>query len=771
MQTTVTPVVPSGSVALASGRPLFSDVQKAFPGLAGSSSNLIGYYFARAPSLAPPVAQSNVVGAEPPTQLFSRFMGLTALTPTFGALSNAPVQPDLHGFAAPVNGTNAVFLAGGLLTALVGGNSGYAASLSVNLFDYLDNRRFHLGTGVCAFAVDPTSPNALPSGALSVASASLGTLALSTSTTTSYNRPVVFRCTNFYGNRGTFTVTLNLVQAPYVAGPTAVYVGESFCPATGQWADATGNGKTASVTAGSMTQAWTLNGRAVLSGSTAARVTFPGGVLPGTGYTIFLISKYSPTAGATSRRILTSSDGANWLSGHYGGMSGVAHHGGWITPTTSAVTGWALGTDQANLYRVNGIQRGTSGAGSQGAWCTLGINTYGTEQSDFSIAYLAVYAATLSGTQIYYAEQALAAQYGLAWLAASIAGRTLNSDSYTVDLATIFSNCSSYAVSSDPRSSAAITGGSVTVTGAYRNTSYAVQVSGSSSAGSIAYASFVIVENQMPPAVTSNPGTQNVSFGGSAACGFSGPDLSYSSSSSSTSEYGYMSGSTYNINADYRNTMYTVTVTAKNTRYDGLNEQSASLQFEVNEYQQNPTSSAIDTQSLGTGSTSINLYTYFNAKNGSSPSFSISGGSPGGALSVSGSTLTISAAYRNMSYSVTVTLKTKDRRGWNEQSTSQTLTVVERGPPQVCADISGTWTDFDFFHDTFDISINVATGIGSATNTSSAFSQTYDLRSTSFNTFVFGTDFMTGTFDGANGISWNRTLTDGSALYFWQRSG
>jgi hypothetical protein len=196
---------------------LFSDIQRAFPGLAGSASNLISDYFARAPSLAPPVARSNVVGADPATQLFSRFMGLNALTPSFGALANSPVAPDNAAFPYPVRGTNAVFLAGGLLTALVGGNAAFRATLSIDLIDYLDNRRFHLGTGVCTFAVDATSANALPSTALSIASSSLGTLALSTNSTTSFNAPVIFRCTNFYGNWGTFTITLNLVPAPYAA--------------------------------------------------------------------------------------------------------------------------------------------------------------------------------------------------------------------------------------------------------------------------------------------------------------------------------------------------------------------------------------------------------------------------------------------------------------------------------------------------------------------------------------------------------------------------
>ena len=53
---TATATVPTGTVSGAAGRPLFSDIQRAFPGLAGSASNLMSDYFARHPSLAPPAA-------------------------------------------------------------------------------------------------------------------------------------------------------------------------------------------------------------------------------------------------------------------------------------------------------------------------------------------------------------------------------------------------------------------------------------------------------------------------------------------------------------------------------------------------------------------------------------------------------------------------------------------------------------------------------------------------------------------------------------------
>ena len=617
---TATATVPTGTVVGASGHPLFSDIQRAFPGLAGSASNLLSDYFARHPTLAPPVAQSNVVGADPPTQLFSRFMGLNALTPSFGALSNAPVPPDNQGLPSPVSGTNAVFLAGGLLTALVGGSAAYAASLSIDLISYLDNRRFHLGTGTCAFAVDSSSANALPSAAASITSTSLGTLALSTSSTTSYNTPVVFRCTNFYGNWGTFTITLNLVPAPYVAGPTAVYVGESFCPTTGQWADASGHGYTALVSAGdtapSTAALWTFNGRAYVTGTTATGVAFPAGVLPSGAYTLFHIARYD---GANNQRIVTSSDGTNWLSGHCAGASGVAYHNGWITGSSDAgtSTAWVLSTDQNGLYRCNGMPRTTAGAGSPST-CKLGINTFAGQASDWAVAYVAVYAGTLTAAEVFNVEQALASQYDVAWYYSAIGGTTLgNTDtnsgscagSYAVALTGVFQNCSGYAVTSDPQSSASVSGSTLTVTGAFRNTSYVVQTSGTSATGAVALTTFTMQENQHPPWVTGNPGTQVLDSGGSVYVPsyFGGPGLWYGVSGG----YAGMSENDANLNAARRNTSYNVTIAAYNQRYDGGNSLGTSTSFTVYENQASPyTIGNPGTQVLDSGG-SVYVPSYF----------------------------------------------------------------------------------------------------------------------------------------------------------------
>ena len=214
--TTLTVTVPSTPA----GRPLFSDIKAAFPGLAGLFNQMSDYH-GRHPSL--PVA--------PNLLTFGHFVGLNALTPSFQALANVAVAPGNVAFPDPLSGTNAVFLAGGLLTGIVGGNAAYAASLTVDLLGYLDNYGFHLGTGTCAFSVYSGS---LPTG-VSLTSASNGTLVVSATAATASPVTVVIKCVNFYGNWNTTTLKINLNPAPYVAGPLAVYTGESFCPTTNRW--------------------------------------------------------------------------------------------------------------------------------------------------------------------------------------------------------------------------------------------------------------------------------------------------------------------------------------------------------------------------------------------------------------------------------------------------------------------------------------------------------------------------------------------------------
>jgi hypothetical protein len=686
--TTLTVTVPSAPA----GRPLFSDIKAAFPGLAGLFNQMSDYH-GRHPSL--PVA--------PNLLTFGHFVGLNALTPSFQALANVAVAPGNVAFPDPLSGTNAVFLAGGLLTGIVGGNAAYAASLTVDLLGYLDNYGFHLGTGTCAFSVYSGS---LPTG-VSLTSASNGTLVVSATAATASPVTVVIKCVNFYGNWNTTTLKINLNPAPYVAGPLAVYTGESFCPTTNRWADVTGGGRTA-VASGVVSSA-TIGGqaRACLTGGTAAAITFPSGVLPAN-YTLVHIAKYN---GAGKQRIVTSSDGTDWLSGHQTGFTGVAFHGGYLTANSDfgGGAGWILSTDQNSLYRCNGMALGSGGGGTT---CRLGINTYAGKASDWAVAMIAVYSSALTAAQLYNVEQALASQYVIAWKAAAVSNTTIGNNSYTAALATVFQNCTSYAVPSNPYSATAVSGSTMTTTGSYRNTTYNVQVSGTADNGSVALATFNVVENQQPPYLSAGIGTQVLNSGGSLACSsyFGGPGLWYGCSGG----YAAVSGSTLNLNTSYRNTAYTVYLTAYNQRYDGGNGQSAQTSFAVYENQSSPyVSQGVGTQTLSAGG---QLYApnYF----GNASSYGCSGGYAG----MSGNYVNLNANYRNTSYTVTLYAYNTRFDGGNGLSASTSFTVTEytpaptaNGSPITTISLSGTAQGSVYLPSYFDgHGVGVWFGLGNA---------------------------------------------------------
>ena len=660
MATTVTPLVPASNVN-------FGSIQRAFPGLAGAASNCISDYYGRYPTPTIPASYATS------SISFSSFRGITALTPSFNALANVPVAPTNAAFPTPLSGTNAVVTAGGLVTAVVGGASTYAASLAFDLLNYLDNKGYHLGTGVATFAVQS---GALPTGA-TLSQANNGTLTLSTSATNNvFNSTVVFRCTNFYGNYNTATIKFNLVPALYYGGALAIYNGESYCPTTGLWADVTGSGRTATTSSGAASVS-SVSGRTTLTGGTGASITFPAGVLPST-YTLVHIAAYN---GANKQRIVTSADGANWLSGHCLGGTGVAYHNGWLTGTGDSGTGatWILSSDQNSLYRCNGMAIGGGGGGTS---CSLGINTFAGQASDWAVAMVAVYPSTLTTGQLYNIEQALASQYGMAWKAADIGGTTLNANAYSVGLTGIFQNCTSYGVPSNSYSATSISGSTMTTTGATRNTAYGVQVSGTAANGSVALTSFTIVENQQTPWVYNTFGTQSDVGGGGWYC------PNYISVGNGSSGYWtcsggwtYMSGWTLIGNTALRNTYYWVTMAAYNYRYDGANQLGASFAFLLYESQFQPTNSGYGNQTVysPTSNNDYNVGGCFSLGNGSNTQYSVSSNHPN--WSALGAGIRVWAYYRNASYWVNVTATTYRFDGGTPKSTTVSFYIYEPNWP------------------------------------------------------------------------------------------
>ena len=142
-----------------------------------------------------------------------------------------------------------------------------------------------------------------------------------------------------------------------------------------------------------------LSGHSYLSGSTTSVLIWPLSILPPT-YTLFHIAKYNVINGARMR-IFDSPDAA-WMSGFYGGVTGVAYHAGWLTPNVDCCGyNWVLSTDQNGLYRANGVQKSTSAGGSSSN--QLGINSSGNgfaQPSDWAVAAAIVFNRTLSTAEI-----------------------------------------------------------------------------------------------------------------------------------------------------------------------------------------------------------------------------------------------------------------------------------------------------------------------------------------------------------------------------------
>jgi hypothetical protein len=92
-------------------------------------------------------------------------------------------------------------------------------------------------------------------------------------------------------------------------------------------------------------------------GSKTVGLKFPIEVFgPDNAYTMFYVARYN---GPTKKRIFDGTDN-NWLSGFWGGKTGVAHHKGWLTQASTSVHGphsWIIATDAPNKFRTFGEDR------------------------------------------------------------------------------------------------------------------------------------------------------------------------------------------------------------------------------------------------------------------------------------------------------------------------------------------------------------------------------------------------------------------------------
>lgn len=201
-------------------------------------------------------------------------------------------------------------------------------------------------------------------------------------------------------------------ETSIVSGLTHWYVASDFNTVTQQWPSHNSYGTTLSTGRGTIVKADTSGSGAtnvfsMISGNTSTGITI--GAMASS-YTLFHVTRYTGGGG----RIMDGS-GNNWLSGTWGGATGIAYHGGWLTNQSSVHgSNWFISTDQNNLYRSNGVQRGTM---SGGTTTTLTINNgnYATsEPSSWEVAEVMIYNRTLSSAEYQAVEQELSDWYGIA---------------------------------------------------------------------------------------------------------------------------------------------------------------------------------------------------------------------------------------------------------------------------------------------------------------------------------------------------------------------
>lgn len=186
------------------------------------------------------------------------------------------------------------------------------------------------------------------------------------------------------------------------------------------WLDMSGMGQHVSTTSGTINAITTSPtdvvggaGTSILTGTTTSTMTFPTSILPST-YTILHVTRYnsSTNRGRIYTLLNSPTNTINWLSGHHGGRSGVAHHNGWITALTDFHgNAWVLSTDQNALYRSLSYNRTTAAPGTPSFAAGIGINNVTGELSDWAAACLLVYNRTLSLTEYLILEDYLANRY------------------------------------------------------------------------------------------------------------------------------------------------------------------------------------------------------------------------------------------------------------------------------------------------------------------------------------------------------------------------
>jgi uncharacterized repeat protein (TIGR02543 family) len=246
--------------------------------------------------------------------------------------------------------------------------------------------------------------------------------------------------TNTGGSVPTATNVYGYAQStfPIVSGNprlNARYEAVNYNTTTKVWVDSSGNGRNATETRGTPTLVTSSTGNGntlgitAVKGGTTAGITLANTAL--SAYTFCTVARY---AGGNQGRIFDGRAG-NWLTGFYSGLTGTAHHEGWIaypTPSISAGQIWRLNCDNHTQLRTDGIAQPIAGATSFTLPINMTINNYngsGREPSDWEVAEVLVYEATLTTTQMQQVESYLKNRYGLTNVVTGNIGASLSNNS------------------------------------------------------------------------------------------------------------------------------------------------------------------------------------------------------------------------------------------------------------------------------------------------------------------------------------------------------
>jgi uncharacterized repeat protein (TIGR02543 family) len=247
--------------------------------------------------------------------------------------------------------------------------------------------------------------------------------------------------TNYYfagwntAANGTGTSYPSSTTAALPANPYMKFDADHYDATTKTWNDTSGNSRnitntyvrgTPEIVEYTTPANGALGSIKAVSGTTTDGIQIRNSAL--SSYTFCHVARYS---GTNKSRIFGGTSG-NWLSGFWGGNTGVAYHEGWITSSVgTADSNWKIQCDTGSsatansALRSNGVLKSTVANNMTGLPANISINLNGsttapTELSDWQVAEFIIYDSVLTNTQINEIEAVLQQKYGILNLASDI---------------------------------------------------------------------------------------------------------------------------------------------------------------------------------------------------------------------------------------------------------------------------------------------------------------------------------------------------------------